>query len=50
MGMTDRERLKDARRDDNLTDAQRIPAPWDMADPEGEPPRQEPDSQNPQRL
>ena len=47
MGMTDRERLKDARRDDNLTDVQRIPAPWDVADPEGEPPRQEPDPQNP---
>ena len=50
MGMTDRERLKDARRDDNLTDVQRIPAPWDLADPESEAPRQEPDPQSPQRI
>ncbi|PIL28991.1 transporter [Ganoderma sinense ZZ0214-1] len=50
MGMTDRERLKDARRDDNLTDVQRIPAPWDLANLEGEAPRQEPDPPNPQRL
>ncbi len=46
MGMTDRERLKDARRDDNLTDAQRIPAPWDLANPDGDVPRQDPDPQN----
>ncbi|KAI0634197.1 Pkinase-domain-containing protein [Trametes polyzona] len=29
MGMTDRERLKDARKDHNLVDVPRIPAPWD---------------------
>ncbi|KAI0827456.1 Pkinase-domain-containing protein [Trametes gibbosa] len=29
MGMTDRERVKDARMDHNLVDVPRIPAPWD---------------------
>lgn len=31
MGMTDRERLKDARLDKNLDDVQHDPAPWDVA-------------------
>ncbi|KAI1792820.1 kinase-like protein [Ganoderma leucocontextum] len=47
MGMSDRERVKDARRDDNLTDVQRIPAPWDLATAQDEMP-QELDPQNPQ--
>ncbi|KAI0752666.1 kinase-like protein [Daedaleopsis nitida] len=42
MGMTDRERIKDARLDNNLVDVPRIPAPWDAQDP---PTSQEPDSQ-----
>ncbi|KAL1746115.1 kinase-like domain-containing protein [Schizophyllum fasciatum] len=29
MGMNDRDRMNDARADENLTDAPRIPAPWD---------------------
>ena len=48
MGMTDRERLRDARRDDNLTDVSRTPAPWDMAGTEDGTPPQGPDIQNPQ--
>ena len=28
--MTDRERMKDARLDNNLADVPRIPAPWDV--------------------
>lgn len=31
MGMTDRDRLKDARLDKNLDDVQHDPAPWDVA-------------------
>ena len=48
MGMTDRERVRDARRDDNLTDVPRIPAPWDVAPTEGGTPPPETDIQNPQ--
>ncbi|OSD00427.1 kinase-like protein [Trametes coccinea BRFM310] len=33
MGMTDRERVKDARLDHNLSDVTRIPAPWDEQEP-----------------
>lgn len=29
MAMTDRDRLNDARADQNLADVARIPAPWD---------------------
>ncbi|TBU37053.1 kinase-like protein [Dichomitus squalens] len=47
MGMTDRERVKDAKRDDNLTDVPRIPAPWDVADAAGEMPPQGPDIRSP---
>ena len=45
MGMSDRERVKDARMDHNLVDVQRIPAPWDVngSDP---PPAAEQDQQN----
>ena len=39
MGMSDRERMKDARRDDNLTDVARIPAPWEVS---ADPPPQDP--------
>ncbi|KAI0327491.1 Pkinase-domain-containing protein [Cubamyces sp. BRFM 1775] len=39
MGMTDRERVKDARMDHNLSDVPRIPAPWDPQ--EADPPPQE---------
>ncbi|KAI0372436.1 Pkinase-domain-containing protein [Pilatotrama ljubarskyi] len=39
MGMTDRERVKDARLDHNLVDVPRIPAPWDV--PVLDPPPQE---------
>ena len=31
--MTDRERMKDARLDNNLVDVPRIPAPWDELPP-----------------
>ncbi|KAI0708695.1 kinase-like protein [Earliella scabrosa] len=45
MGMSDRERVKDARMDHNLVDVQRIPAPWDVngSDP---PPAAEQNQQN----
>ena len=46
MGMSDRERMKDARLDDNLVDVARIPAPWDVADADPPAP-QEADPQNP---
>jgi serine/threonine-protein kinase ULK/ATG1 len=30
MAMNDQDRLNDARADDNLADAVRVPAPWDV--------------------
>ena len=46
MGMSDRDRLRDARRDDNLTDALRIPAPWDAIESAASP--QAPEGQDTQ--
>ena len=40
------DRIKDARRDDNLTDVARIPAPWDVPAAEGGASHQAPDTQN----
>ena len=44
--MTDRERMKDARLDNNLVDVPRIPAPWDVPvlDPASVPPPLEPEA------
>ena len=44
--MTDRERMKDARLDNNLVDVPRIPAPWDVPvlDPASVPPPPEPEA------
>ena len=38
MTMTDRQRMEDARLDKNLDDIARFPAPWDMGNPENQPP------------
>ncbi|KAH9854625.1 Pkinase-domain-containing protein [Lenzites betulinus] len=40
MGMSDRERVKDARMDHNLVDVLRIPAPWDVPEPDPNSPQE----------